>query len=353
MSACGSWSILNVISCLEEDGPGAPGPGSARAQNFGRGSAALRFLVQAGPGAQGVDPLQPPGGSYSWGPVVHHVLLPNPPAPPPTTAPFVAGRPCYTPGNYTYAQRSAANHCTGPVDQSLHIPAAQLIHVIFAASFPVESFLPKDTPLAGCHGFEEHWALCTETPCSDFAQRIDCAWGAWGQWESFGGCSGLGVRSRKIFRMNSEGGAPCSGVKEETMQMDKYFDSDCLMGNRDCEWSPWTDWSHCGCDVCGEDRKAQTVRVRHIANQALGTGKACAGKFNMTKTCGFEMPVQCSLSEWGQWTRCSATCGGGVRASLPRAEPSTKVTWKYTQNAVILLRLSNTVRFIYSGVYEV
>ncbi|CAE7927083.1 SPON1 [Symbiodinium necroappetens] len=225
----------------------------------------------------------------------------------------------YNPGNYTNAQRSASIDFTGPVDQSLHIPAAQLIHVVLS-SFLVDSFLPKDTPLAGCHGFEEHWALCTETPCSDLAQRIDCAWGAWGQWESFGGCSGLGLRSRKIFRMNSEGGAPCSGVKEETMQMDKYFDSDCLMGNRDCEWSPWTDWSHCGCDVCGEDRKAQTVRVRHIANQALGTGKACAGKFNMTKTCGFEMPVQCSLSEWGQWTRCSATCGGGVRASLRRVE---------------------------------
>ncbi|CAE7338382.1 unnamed protein product [Symbiodinium natans] len=59
------------------------------------------------------------------------------------------------------------------------------------------------------------------------------------------------------------------------MQMDKYFDDDCLMGNRDCEWSPWTDWSHCGCDVCGEDRKAQTTRVRHIANQApLQSGRA-------------------------------------------------------------------------------
>ena len=25
--------------------------------------------------------------------------------------------------------------------------------------------------------------------------------------------------------------------------------------NEDCEWGEWSDWSHCGCEICGEDQQ--------------------------------------------------------------------------------------------------
>ncbi|CAJ1407123.1 unnamed protein product [Effrenium voratum] len=126
-----------------------------------------------------------------------------------------------------------------------------------APSFTVETYLPEGTPLATCHGYEEQWALCKQQSCGDEHQIINCQWSEWGPWKSFGGCSGLGVRERKIARHHETGGRPCSGVKEETRQMDQFFDDDCLQGDQNCEWSPWSDWSHCGCEVC-----ARTARLR-------------------------------------------------------------------------------------------
>ena len=27
--------------------------------------------------------------------------------------------------------------------------------------------------------------------------------------------------------------------------------------NEDCEWGEWSDWSHCGCEICGEDQRRE------------------------------------------------------------------------------------------------
>lgn len=127
------------------------------------------------------------------------------------------------------------------------------------------------------------------------------------------------MRSRRIERVNNEDGRPCHGPREETAQMDVFFKQSCLFGNQDCKWDAWADWSHCGdCNACGKDRTAQSIRYREILQDATGEGLACAGKFNETKPCGFEKPIDCRLGEWGEWTQCSATCGGGVRSALRR-----------------------------------
>lgn len=187
-----------------------------------------------------------------------------------------------------------------------------------APEITVETDIPDGSPLASCRGYEEHWAQCTQPSCQG-AERVNCAFTAWSQWESLGGCSGLGLRSRKIARHHQNGGMPCNGIKEETREMDQFFGEGCLVGDRDCEWGEWSDWSHCGCEICGEDRKAQKVKYRKIVKQALGAGRPCAGNFNLTEPCGAEeKPQDCRLSDWGEWTRCSATCNGGVRASMRR-----------------------------------
>ena len=70
-----------------------------------------------------------------------------------------------------------------------------------------------------------------------------------------------------------------------------------------------------------------------VLSQAFGKGKPCSGTSNMplgllrhglekeprTEPCGsMEKPLDCVLSEWGEWTRCSATCNGGVRVTMRR-----------------------------------
>jgi len=185
--------------------------------------------------------------------------------------------------------------------------------------FQVETDIPDGSPLASCKGYEEHWAQCTQPSCDGAAERVNCAWTVWTEWESLGGCSGLGLRSRKIARHHANGGRPCTGIKEETKEMDQFFGEGCLLGDRDCEWGEWSDWSHCGCEICGEDRNAQKVKYRKIVKQALGDGAPCSGNFNVTEPCAAtEKPQDCRLSDWAEWTRCSASCNGGVRASMRR-----------------------------------
>lgn len=76
-------------------------------------------------------------------------------------------------------------------------------------------------------------------------------------------------------------------------------DSDCVM-------SPWSE-----CDKMCKDG----IQTRTKISSQSGEGKACDSE-NLTRTgsCGTTpCPVDCVLTEWSEWGRCSKDCGGGTK----------------------------------------
>ncbi|OWF40184.1 spondin-1-like isoform X1 [Mizuhopecten yessoensis] len=73
-----------------------------------------------------------------------------------------------------------------------------------------------------------------------------------------------------------------------------------------CQVSSWTEWSPCSV-TCG---KGFMMKTRSVEVEAQNGGR-CTRRLSKKKKCRREKkcPVDCVLSEWGEWTPCSQTCG--------------------------------------------
>ena len=77
-----------------------------------------------------------------------------------------------------------------------------------------------------------------------------------------------------------------------------------------CLWSGYSAWSGCSssCGVGVQRRK------RKILQPAGEGGKECEGNAEETRPCqSAPCPVDCEWANYGAWSTCTKTCGGGTR----------------------------------------
>ena len=81
---------------------------------------------------------------------------------------------------------------------------------------------------------------------------------------------------------------------------------------QDCELSDWSDWTTCSASCGG----GETTRERKVITEPLNGGKTCGSDepLKEIKGCNEQVchaPQDCSMSDWSAWGPCSAECDGG------------------------------------------
>jgi len=147
-----------------------------------------------------------------------------------------------------------------------------------------------------CPGLTDTRA-CNTQPCP-----VHCAVGGFGGWsdcnEKCGG--GKQTRSRAITRNAQHGGNACPNLTEEKA----CNTQNCPIP---CKQSAFTAWSKCT-ETCGGGKQTRTRTV----TQAPQYGGAVCGNASETQDCNTQpCPVDCEVSEWGEYGECSEKCGGG------------------------------------------
>jgi hypothetical protein len=131
----------------------------------------------------------------------------------------------------------------------------------------------------------------------------DCQVGEWSEWsECSASCDGgVTVRTRSITQEQKNNGLQCPELKQ-TMECNTQA---CPV---DCVMSDWSQWSDCSAS-CGGGHQ---TRGRTIVTAAEHGGVPC-GETLQSQVCNAAAcPVDCQLSSWSSWSKCSASCGGGV-----------------------------------------
>ena len=125
-----------------------------------------------------------------------------------------------------------------------------------------------------------------------------CVMSAWGSWSPCSKKCGTGKRSHTRTAL----AGPCqtaATVFEETCNTQA-----CPV---DCAYSSWS-WTGTCTHLCGGGKR---TRTRTITAQADHGGKACTALSDVTECNTQVCPVDCIVTEWTKYTRCSRSCGGG------------------------------------------
>ncbi|CAE7543968.1 adt-1 [Symbiodinium sp. CCMP2456] len=164
-------------------------------------------------------------------------------------------------------------------------------------------------------GLREEYKACIDMAECNVVQ--DCVMGEWNHWSQCScSCFGIRERNRVIERFATEGGESCNGTVKEVVPCNPDVGREpidqCGANRRrqDCVMSDWEQWSECTASCGG----GQTERSRHIVLSSAYGGTPCSGELAEIDRCSEEPCPEsgchdCTWGAWSHWGSCSK-CGG-------------------------------------------
>lgn len=176
-----------------------------------------------------------------------------------------------------------------------------------------------------CDGFLQEFQRCAGVPCPG-KPEIDCQWGPWSHMSDCSAlCNGHSERNRAIMQFAADGGQACDGAERDIQGCN--LDAEACLKDMplDCVMGEWADWTLCSKPCDG----GQQYRSRQIKSPAKNFGDPCKGSMQLSRPCGTALcpgdtKIDCKWGDWGGWSACSKTCLGGqrVRHREIEVEPS-------------------------------
>uniref|UniRef100_A0A672GF67 Spondin-1 n=1 Tax=Salarias fasciatus TaxID=181472 RepID=A0A672GF67_SALFA len=139
-----------------------------------------------------------------------------------------------------------------------------------------------------------------------------CVVTEWAEWDACSATCGMGVRRReRMVKMAPTDGSMCETPLAE---LEKCLMPECR--SAPCMLSPWSDWTRCSV-TCG-------LGVRTRDRMLKSDPAECGEELQQMEKCMLpECPVDCMVSEWSDWSQCNKSCGKGhtVRTRMVKLEP--------------------------------
>jgi len=152
-------------------------------------------------------------------------------------------------------------------------------------------------------------AVTQRKACNEHHCPIHCKVSDFSDWGECSRTCGTGVQFRKrtLHKAALFGGDECPEMVDTISCNTKP----CAV---DCQLSMWSAYDECSksCDMGFQTRK------RTVVVPAAHGGKVCGEKQSVRFCSQHHCPSNCVVGDWGSWTSCGKTCGGGIKA---RARP--------------------------------